>query len=113
MNSRLLEIRRHNAIISLNELTNNVSIKTFIECLRKAREYTNLCLNSYNFPKSTSERCLENANSESNQELLLMLKSKKHCKFLKNDSDIMCLNNIFHALQIESKMIDLIQKTFR
>ena len=111
MNYRLLEIRRHDAIISLNELTNNVTIKTFIECLRKARDYTNLCLNSYNSPKSISQRCLVNANSESNQELLLMLKSGKHCYFLENNSDIMCLNSIFHALQIESKMFALIEKT--
>tara|TARA_Y100000996_G_scaffold38187_1_gene26572 strand:- start:404 stop:757 length:354 start_codon:yes stop_codon:yes gene_type:complete len=109
MNKTQLEISRYDAEASFDNLKNNITIKQFIHSLHIARKYTDLCLNSCH-SKNTQERCIQNANSESNQELLLMLKTDNYSNIntiSKSNNHYIFLNSIFHALSIEKKIIDL------
>lgn len=113
MNKTQLEISRYDAEASFNKLKNNITIKQFIHSLCIARKYTDLCLNSCHSSKNTQDRCLQNANSESNQELLLMLKADNYSNIntiSKSSNHYILSKSIFHALSIEKKIIDLFQK---
>ena len=112
MNSELLEITRHDAEISYEKFKNNISMKNFINTLQTARKYTDLCMKYYESINANQQKCVQNANSESNQEILLMLKSEKFLnidKISKNNLDYIFLNSIFHALNIERNIFNLFQ----
>lgn len=108
MNKTQLKILRYDASASFDDLKNNITIKQFIHSLCIARKYTDLCLNSCH-SKNTQKRSIQNASSESNQELLFLLKTDKYWNIdtiSKSSNHYIFLTNIFHAISIEKEIID-------